>query len=153
MEGHEGEAPKNVRIYNLEQTRLIDTELTKHATISMDRQTKAKKTVLRLRPYTQPHNADDPVPDFQNKTHNGDFADVLAEIDAHVGQLLDAVDKLWNAHQHESSSSRPITGPEFSTDTMVSAGLGTAPTSRPGSLIARVFHYPMAGKCPPRRST
>jgi arylsulfatase len=35
-----------------------------------------------------------PHQDFQNKTRNGDFADVLAEIDAHVGQLVDALDKL-----------------------------------------------------------
>jgi arylsulfatase A-like enzyme len=94
MEGHKGEAPKNVRIYDLEERRLIDTELTKRAIDFMGRQTAAKKPFFAYVPYTQVHMPTVPSPDFQNKTHNGDFADVLAEMDAHVGQLLDAVDKL-----------------------------------------------------------
>src|SRR5258708_7405809 len=94
MEGHKGEDPRNVRVYNLEEHLLIDTELTKRAIDFMGRQTKAKKPFFVYVPYTQPHMPTIPSPDFQNKTRNGDFADVLAEIDAHVGLLLDAVDKL-----------------------------------------------------------
>jgi arylsulfatase A-like enzyme len=94
MEGHKGEAPKNVHIYNLEERRLIDTELTKRAIDFMGRQTQAKKPFFAYIPYTQVHMPTIPSPESQNKTHNGDFADVLAEMDAHVGQLLDAVDKL-----------------------------------------------------------
>jgi arylsulfatase len=55
-----------------------------------------------------------PSPDFQNKTHNGDFADVLAEIDAHVGQLLDAVDKL-GIRDNTIFIFTSDNGPEFST--------------------------------------
>jgi arylsulfatase A-like enzyme len=94
MESHKGEAPKNLRIYNLEERRLIDTELTNRAIDFMSRQTKAKKPFFAYIPYTQPHMPTIPSPDFQNKTHNGDFADVLTEIDAHVGQLVDVLDKL-----------------------------------------------------------
>jgi len=35
-----------------------------------------------------------PHPDFQGNTGNGDFADVLSEIDTRVGQVLDAIDRL-----------------------------------------------------------
>jgi hypothetical protein len=57
----------------------------------MGRQTAAKKPFFAYVPYTQVHMPTIPSPDYQNKTYNGDFADVLAEMDAHVGQLLDAV--------------------------------------------------------------
>ena len=35
-----------------------------------------------------------PNPSFAGKTGNGDWADMLAEMDANVGQMLDAVDRL-----------------------------------------------------------
>ena len=35
-----------------------------------------------------------PHPDFRGVTGNGDFADVLAQTDAYVGELMDAVDEL-----------------------------------------------------------
>ena len=114
MEGHKGEAPKNLRIYNLGERRLIDTELTKRAIDFMDRQTKAKKPFFAYIPYTQPHMPTIPSPEFQNKTHNGDFADVLAEIDAHVGQLLDAVDRL-GIRDNTIFIFTSDNGPEFST--------------------------------------
>ena len=62
MEGHKGEAPKNLRIYNLGERRLIDTELTKRAIDFMDRQTKAKKPFFAYIPYTQPHMPTIPSP-------------------------------------------------------------------------------------------
>jgi arylsulfatase A-like enzyme len=101
MEGHKGAAPKNVRIYNVEERRLIDTELTRRVIDFMGRQTEANKPFFAYVPYTQPHMPTTPHPDFHNKTHNGDFADLLTEIDAHVGQLLDGVDKLGNPRQHD----------------------------------------------------
>ena len=35
-----------------------------------------------------------PNPEFAGRTGYGDFADALAEMDAHVGEILDAVDEL-----------------------------------------------------------
>lgn len=35
-----------------------------------------------------------PHPDFDGKTGNGHYADVLSEIDYRAGQILDAIDKL-----------------------------------------------------------
>ena len=42
---------------------------------------------------TQPHLPTLPNPAFAGKTGNGDWADMLTEMDANVGQVLDAVDK------------------------------------------------------------
>jgi arylsulfatase len=114
MEGHKGEAPKNVRIYNLEERRLIDTELTRRAIDFIGRQTKENKPFFAYVPYTQPHMPTIPHPDFHNKTHNGDFADVLTEIDAHIGQLLDGVDKL-GIRDNTIFIFTSDNGPEFST--------------------------------------
>lgn len=41
---------------------------------------------------TQPHLPTLPNPAFAGKTGNGDWADMLAELDANVGQVLDAID-------------------------------------------------------------
>ena len=45
-------------------------------------------------PYTQTHEPVDPHPDYYGKTGNGSFADVLAQTDAYVGELLDTIDQL-----------------------------------------------------------
>lgn len=43
---------------------------------------------------TQPHLPTLPNPDFAGRTGHGDWADMLAEMDHNVGQMLDAVDRL-----------------------------------------------------------
>jgi arylsulfatase len=93
-EGKKGSAPKKVKAYNLEQRALIDGELTKRSIDFMKRQVKAKKPFFLYVPYTQTHYPSLPHPDFAGKTGNGRFADVLAQVDAYNGMLLDAVDKL-----------------------------------------------------------
>jgi len=45
-------------------------------------------------PYTQTHEPVDAHPDFKGTTGNGSFADVLAQTDAYVGELLDTIDEL-----------------------------------------------------------
>jgi arylsulfatase A-like enzyme len=44
--------------------------------------------------YTLVHLPTLPNPKFAGKTGYGDFPDALAEMDAHVGEILDAVDAL-----------------------------------------------------------
>ena len=41
-----------------------------------------------------------PHPDYKGKTGNGSFADVLAQTDAYVGELLDTIDKLGVEGRH-----------------------------------------------------
>ena len=36
----------------------------------------------------------DPHPDFYGKTGNGSFADVLAQTDVYIGELLDTIEEL-----------------------------------------------------------
>jgi arylsulfatase len=93
-EGKKGSAPKRVMDYNLEQRALIDLELTKKSIDFMKRQVKAGKPFFLYVPYTMTHYPLIPHPDFAGKTGNGRFADVLAQIDAYNGMLLDAVDEL-----------------------------------------------------------
>jgi arylsulfatase len=93
-EGKKGSAPRRVMDYNLEQRALIDLELTKRSIDFMRRQVKAKQPFFLFVPYTQTHYPALPHPDFAGKTGNGRFADVLAQVDAYNGMLLDAIDEL-----------------------------------------------------------
>ncbi len=58
------------------------------------RKASAKKPFFAYLPYTQTHEPVDAHPDFKGKTGNGSFADVLAQTDAYVGEILDTIDRL-----------------------------------------------------------
>ncbi|MDJ0521492.1 MAG: arylsulfatase [Planctomycetota bacterium] len=94
MEGRKGEQPKNVKVYNTKERALIDHDLTAKTIDFMQRQVKAKKPFFAFVPLTMTHMPVIPHPDFKGKTGNGDFADVLVQIDAYVGRMLDSVDSL-----------------------------------------------------------
>ena len=83
-----------MKVYDLEQRRLIDAEITRRSIAFMERQTQAKKPFFAYATLTQPHLPTLPNPAFAGKTGNGDWADMLAEMDHNVGQMLDAVDRL-----------------------------------------------------------
>ncbi|MGC2494972.1 arylsulfatase [Candidatus Binatus sp.] len=94
MEGRKGEAPKNVKVYNLNERRMIDHELTDRAIDFMQRSVTAHNPFFAYIPYTQLHFPTLPEPSFQGKTGNGDFADVLVQMDDYAGRLLDAIDHM-----------------------------------------------------------
>ena len=94
MEGKKGEKSLALKDYDVEQRRLIDAEITKRSIAFMGRQSKAGKPFFAYVALTQPHLPTEPNPAFKGKTGNGDWADMLAEMDSNVGQMLDAVDKL-----------------------------------------------------------
>lgn len=94
MEGRKGETPKKLQIYDTEERIKIDGELTRRSIRFMEQQVEAGKPFFLFIPYTQTHMPVYPDADFRGSTGNGDFADVLAQIDAYVGRLLDAVDRL-----------------------------------------------------------
>jgi arylsulfatase len=94
MEGRKGEKSRTLQVYDLEQRRLIDAEITRRTIDFMKRSVSANKPFYAYVPFTQPHFPTLPHPDFAGKTGNGDFADAVAEMDFHVGQLLDSVDAL-----------------------------------------------------------
>lgn len=94
QEAKRGETPKDVEPYDLNVRRKIDTELTRRAINFMQRETKAGKPFFAFVPLTQVHLPTLPHPDFAGKTGYGDFADSVVEMDHHVGEMLDTLDKL-----------------------------------------------------------
>lgn len=94
LESRRGGKPTKVRVYDLEARAAIDGELTERSIQFMRRQTRDRKPFFLYLPYTQPHMPVTAAPGFRGKTGNGDFADVLAQMDAYCGRLLDEVDRL-----------------------------------------------------------
>ena len=94
VEAQKGEVPREVKPYDIPARRGIDAELNKRAIEFMERNVKKQNPFFAFIPYTQPHLPTLPHPDFDGKTGNGHYADVLLEIDYRAGQILDAIDKL-----------------------------------------------------------
>jgi arylsulfatase len=94
MEGHKGEDARDVAIYDLEQRRLIDAEITRRTIDFMKRSVASGRPFYAYVPYTLVHFPSLPNPRFAGKTGYGDFPDCLAEMDAHAGDILDAIDSL-----------------------------------------------------------
>lgn len=94
LEGRRGEKTINVEVYDLKSRRQIDSEITRRAIDFIQRNVKAGKSFYCYVPFTQVHYPTLPHPDFAGRTGNGDFADSLAEMDHHTGELLDAVTEL-----------------------------------------------------------
>jgi arylsulfatase len=94
MEGKKGEPSRELAVYDLDRRRLIDAEITRRTIDFMRRSVGAGKPFYAYVPFTLVHFPSLPNPKFAGKTGFGDFPDCLAEMDAHVGELLDAVDEL-----------------------------------------------------------
>jgi arylsulfatase A-like enzyme len=94
MEGKKGEKSRALMDYDIVQRRLIDAEITKRSISFMERQAKADKPFFMYVSYTQPHLPSEPNPAFKGRTGNGDWADMLTEMDHNVAQMLATVDKL-----------------------------------------------------------
>ncbi len=86
--------PKQVKLYDLEARREIDRESTDKAKDFIKRQAKADKPFFVYLPYTQTHMPVLPSKEFAGKSGNGDFADVLMQIDAYTGEVLDTIKQL-----------------------------------------------------------
>jgi arylsulfatase len=89
-----GKKPKKLDVYGRAKRTTIDREITDHAIDFIKRKAKAKQPFFAYLPYTQTHEPVDAHPDYKGKTRNGRFADVLAQTDAYVGELLDTIDQL-----------------------------------------------------------
>lgn len=94
MEGRKGEKSRALEVYDLRQRRLIDAEITRRTVEFMERRSKAGEPFFAFAALTQPHFPTLPNPAFTGRTGNGDWADMLAEMDDNVGRMLDAVDRL-----------------------------------------------------------
>ena len=94
MESRKGKKPKKVRPYRLDYRPLIDADLTEKAIDFMKRQAGKDKPFFVYLPYTATHFPTLPHPDFVGKSGNGSWADLLMQIDAYTGALLDTLDEL-----------------------------------------------------------
>lgn len=94
MEGRKGEKSSDLEVYDLEQRRLIDGKIVERTIDFMKRSVEADKPFYAYVPFTLVHFPALPSPEFAGSTGYGDFADCLAEMDANVGKLVDAVETL-----------------------------------------------------------
>ncbi|MEZ5354291.1 MAG: arylsulfatase [Bryobacteraceae bacterium] len=94
MQSRRGEDPQRVKTYDLEARASIDGEITTRGIDFMRRQSAQRKPFFLYLPYTMPHMPLTAAPEFAGKTRNGEFADVLTQIDTYTGRLLDEVDRL-----------------------------------------------------------
>jgi arylsulfatase len=94
MEGRKGEKSRALQVYDLEQRRLIDAAITRRTIDFMTRSVRAGTPFYAYVPFTLVHFPTLPNPSFAGRTGYGDFPDSLAEMDAHVGEILDSVDAL-----------------------------------------------------------
>ncbi len=94
MSGVRGEKSKELKVYDLDARREIDMEVTAKTIDFIKRSAKAGKPVYAYVPITQSHLPTIPSKQFAGKTGNGDWADVLAQMDWGVGQILNVLDSL-----------------------------------------------------------
>ncbi|WP_349434477.1 arylsulfatase [Pararhizobium sp. A13] len=94
MEGRKGEQSRDLTVYDLKQRRLIDAEITRRTIDFMKRSVETNKPFYAYVPFTLVHFPTLPNPKFSGRSGYGDFPDALAEMDAHVGEILDAIDDL-----------------------------------------------------------
>lgn len=94
MSAKKGEKPKEGAVFDRAKRKTMDREITDQAIDFIKRKAKGEQPFFAYLPYTQTHEPVDPHPDYYGKTGNGSFADVLAQTDAYVGELLSTIDKL-----------------------------------------------------------
>ncbi len=94
LENQRGQTPRRVKQYDVPARREIDAELTARVVDFMGRNARANNPFFAYVPYTQVHVPTLPHPEFDGSTGNGNFADVLTEVDARAGTVLEAIDAL-----------------------------------------------------------
>jgi arylsulfatase A-like enzyme len=93
-EGKAGEPSRNVKPFNLETRRTIDREAADRGIAFMERNARDRRPFFLYYPMTQIHFPTLAHPDYAGKSGAGDIGDAMAEMDANVGRVLDAIDKL-----------------------------------------------------------
>ena len=94
MQSTKGKAPEKVRPYRLDYRPIIDRDLTDKAIDFMQRSVQSKKPFFLYLPYTATHFPTMPHPDFEGKSGNGPWSDLLLQIDSYLGELQDKIDEL-----------------------------------------------------------
>ncbi|MDH5344996.1 MAG: arylsulfatase [Gammaproteobacteria bacterium] len=93
MSAKRGETPVKLDVYGREKRRTIDREITDQSIDFIKRKAEGAQPFFVFLSYTQTHEPVDPHPDYYGKTGNGSFADVLAQTDDYVGEVLETIDQ------------------------------------------------------------
>jgi arylsulfatase len=143
MEGIKGKPAEKKELYDLEMRRKIDAVLTERSCEFIKRNGNKKPFFLYV-PLTQLHFPTLPHREFEGVSKHGDFADSLIEMDARVGQIIDAVDQ-----NHLTENTVFIfasdNGPEYRRPWRGSAGMwtGTYHTAMEGALrVPLIIRWP-----------
>lgn len=94
MSAKRGETPVELEVYGREKRKTIDREITDQSIDFIKRKADGEQPFFVFLSYTQTHEPVDPHPDYYGKTGNGSFADVLAQTDDYVGDVLETLDDL-----------------------------------------------------------
>jgi len=144
MEGRRGRPAEEREIYDLEMRRRIDGELTARSCAFIRKKAAEREPFFLYVPLTQLHFPTIPHRDFEGRTRKGDFADSLVELDARVGEMLDAVDQC-GLRDNTLFIFGSDNGPEFRRPWRGTAGMwtGTYHTAMEGALrVPFVVRWP-----------
>lgn len=93
-EGTRDKSPNKITVYNKEERRKIDSTLTEKASDFIARKASEDEPFFVYIPYTQTHMPVLPSNEFEGKSGNGKYGDVLMQLDHYVGKLLDKIEDL-----------------------------------------------------------
>ena len=135
MQGFRGQAARQCEPYDLEMRRRIDHDLTQMSCEFIRRQATSDQPYFLYVPLTQLHFPTIPHRDFEGASQKGDFADSMMELDARVGQMLDALAET-GTQDDTLFIFASDNGPEYRRPWRGSAGMwtGTYHTAMEGSL-------------------
>lgn len=91
LEGVKGKPTQFVRPYDIEFRPLIDREITNRSVAYIAKHAAEEKPFFLYIPFTLPHEPPLAHPDFRSPQRT-QYQNVLAEIDANAGRVLDAID-------------------------------------------------------------
>lgn len=89
-----GVLPEKIKLYDSEARREIDREITDHTKAFIERQVSSEKPFFAYVPYTLTHMPVTPSTEYTGKSGNGHWGDVLMQIDAYTGEILDTLERL-----------------------------------------------------------
>ncbi len=82
---------QSVKTFDLKQKARMDGELTDRAISYIDKHAKSKKPFFVFLSYTNTHVPRIPAPEFDGKTGNGAWADILLQTDTYVGNIMESL--------------------------------------------------------------
>jgi arylsulfatase len=93
LEGVKGQPVREVEPYTVENRPLIDERIVEKSSAYIREHAGAEKPFFLFISWSLVHHPYLPHPDFEGRSGNGPFADVMVEHDHRVGQVLDAVEQ------------------------------------------------------------